>query len=147
PLLLRHRVCWQVSVACQSNKRRRTRTRALAYGQGLRTIMRRRFCLPTIDNDAITLTRWLNNCPAAGRAFAADLHGAHSIFRFDTQTEWRPNHDAHVWIWSRFNNAATARSRFLDDVKVCKCGTYRHHERNSCKKFLHLILRLMTDQQ
>src|SRR4051812_32117898 len=64
--------------------------------------------LPAIDDD-VPIARFLDNPSAAGRAFAADLYGAHSIFRFDPQAERRADHDADIWFGPRFDNTAAAR--------------------------------------
>src|SRR5712671_4965565 len=94
--------------------------------------------LPAIDDD-IAVARFLDNGAAAGRAVAADLYGAHSIFRFDPQTERRADDDADIWFGPRFDNTAAARSGLLDDVIVRQCGTHHRHEPESYKKCLHLV--------
>ena len=64
--------------------------------------------LPAIDDD-VPIARFLDNPAAASRAFAADLYGTHSIFRFDPQAERRADDDADIWFGPRFDNTAAAR--------------------------------------
>jgi hypothetical protein len=78
-----------------------------------------------------TFTLLNDGIPAASRGFSAFCHGAHSAFSLRANTEaCTADHHAHTRrSWSFFNDPASLRSWFLNDVVVCK--GWRHDE--SCQ--------------
>src|SRR4051794_24235130 len=87
------------------------------------------------------LAPFLTNHRAAARAFTTHREPSHATRRLYTDDKADlSNYDANVRSWPLLDNSAALRTRFLDNVIICKGRSYTGRESSCNDKRLHIAL-------